>query len=97
MGSETRRSLALPPSLSGAWVGKEMVTWGRGQAFCLNLLHAEPTASHHALGRGMYEDCRGLRGGECRVGGDPRIYLNGSWKVEGEADEIMNVLGVALF
>ena len=96
MGPETRCSSALPPSLRG--LGQEgngdLGTW---PSVWLNLLHTEPTASHHALGRGMYEDCRGLRGGECRVGGDPRIYLNGSWKVEGEADEIMHVLGVALF
>ena len=37
---------------------------GTWPSVCLNLLHTEPTASHHALGRGMYKDCGGLRGGE---------------------------------
>ena len=32
---------------------------GTWPSVCLNLLHTEPTASHHALGRGMYEDCGG--------------------------------------
>ena len=62
VGSETSVH-RLCHHLYGVWVRKEMVTWGRGQAFVSIFSTQSLPLIIMFYGRGMYEDCWGLWGG----------------------------------